>query len=72
MYVKKWKEEPLTPMWGGPYQVLLITPTTVKCLGIKAWIHYIRVKKTQEPKVWRAETRGDLKLRLATVEAPEP
>ncbi|KAJ1164465.1 hypothetical protein NDU88_004903 [Pleurodeles waltl] len=29
----------LEPRWKGPYQVILTTTTTVKCVGIPNWIH---------------------------------
>jgi hypothetical protein len=36
--------EPLEPLWGGPYPVLLSTPTGVQVAGLESWIHISRVK----------------------------
>jgi len=30
----------LEPLWEGPYQVILSTPTAVKVPGIDSWVHH--------------------------------
>ncbi|XP_054825975.1 LOW QUALITY PROTEIN: uncharacterized protein LOC129323462 [Eublepharis macularius] len=47
--IKSCKDEPLTPKWKGPYQVLLIADAAVKTTGSYKWIHHTRVKKTTPP-----------------------
>lgn len=64
--VRKWKNEPLKPAYIGPYQVLLIAPSAVKCLGIKAWIHVTRVKPVAAPKEWTSRPTGDLRLKISS------
>lgn len=52
MYVKAWKHEPLKPDWRGPYQVLLISDSSVKVPDQKGWIYHTRVKRaavSQDP-----------------------
>ena len=34
----------LEPLWEGPYQVILSSPTAVKVPGIDSWVHHTRVK----------------------------
>ena len=35
----------LEPLWEGPYQVILSSPTPVKVPGIDSWLHHTRVKR---------------------------
>ena len=35
----------LEPLWEGPYQVILSSPTAVKVPGIDSWAHQTRVKR---------------------------
>ena len=35
----------LEPLWEGPYQVILSSPTAVKVPGIDLWVHHTRVKR---------------------------
>ena len=30
----------LEPLWEGPYQVILSSPTAVKVPGIDSWVHH--------------------------------
>ncbi|KAJ1126083.1 hypothetical protein NDU88_004496 [Pleurodeles waltl] len=39
----------LEPHWKGPYQVILMTTTAVKCVGIPNWIHASHTKKVMCP-----------------------
>ncbi|KAJ1163715.1 hypothetical protein NDU88_004168 [Pleurodeles waltl] len=39
----------LEPRWKGPYQVILITTTAVKCAGVPNWIHASHTKKVTCP-----------------------
>ena len=32
------------PLWEGPYQVVLSSPTAVKVPGIDSWVYHTRVK----------------------------
>ena len=34
----------LEPLWEGPYQVILSSPTAVKVPEIDSWVHHTRVK----------------------------
>ncbi|KAK1343056.1 hypothetical protein QTO34_015828 [Cnephaeus nilssonii] len=49
VWVKDWKREPLTPIWKGPYPVILTTPTALKVAGLNTWIHHSRVKAAHQP-----------------------
>ena len=35
----------LEPLWEGPYQVILSSPTAVKLPGIDSWVHHTHVKR---------------------------
>ena len=35
----------LEPLWEGPYQVILSSPTAVKVPGIDSWVHHTRLKR---------------------------
>ena len=35
----------LEPLWEGPYQVILSSPTAVKVPGIDLWVHRTQVKR---------------------------
>ena len=35
----------LQPLWEGPYQVILSSPTAVKVPGIDLWLCHTRVKR---------------------------
>ena len=35
----------LEPLWGGPYQVILSSPTAVKVPGVDSWVHHTWVKR---------------------------
>ena len=35
----------LKPLWEGPYQVILSSPTAVKVPEIDSWVHHTRVKR---------------------------
>ncbi|KAJ1090458.1 hypothetical protein NDU88_003590 [Pleurodeles waltl] len=39
----------LEPHWKGPYQVILMTTTAVKCAGVPNWIHASHTKKVTCP-----------------------
>ncbi|XP_039348172.1 uncharacterized protein LOC120373593 [Mauremys reevesii] len=43
--IKKWKRDPLTSRWEGPYTVSLISQAAVKVLGNDKWTHYTQVKR---------------------------
>ena len=50
MLVKKYVHKLcLEPRWRGPFQVLLITNTAVKCAGLPNWIHAAHIKRTTPP-----------------------
>ena len=36
---------PLEPLWEGPYQAILSSPTAVKVPGNDSWVHHTRVKR---------------------------
>ena len=42
--LKTWKnqhpEDQLQPKWHGPYEILLVTHSSVKLKGVKPWIHH--------------------------------
>ena len=38
-------DQSLEPLWEGPYQVILSSPTAVKVPGIDSWVHHTQVKK---------------------------
>ncbi|KAJ8375596.1 hypothetical protein SKAU_G00061760 [Synaphobranchus kaupii] len=42
--VHLWKTS-LAPRWKGPFQVLLVTNTAVKCHGHDSWVHVSHCKK---------------------------
>ena len=35
----------LEPLWKGPYQAILSSPTAVKVPGNDSWVHHTRVKR---------------------------
>ena len=35
----------LEPLWEGPYQVILSSPTAINVPGIDSWVHHTRVKR---------------------------
>ncbi|KAJ1163937.1 hypothetical protein NDU88_004389 [Pleurodeles waltl] len=39
----------LEPRWKGPYQVILMTTTAVKCAGVPNWIHASHTKRITCP-----------------------
>ena len=62
--IKTWKEEPLTPKWEGPFQVLLTTETAVRTQE-KGWTHVSRVKgPVPAPTEWTVVGTTDTKLTL--------
>lgn len=68
--VRSWKENPITPRWEGPYQVLLTTDTAVRTVE-KEWTHASRIKGPVNPSKftndpgWEVKgTPGSLKLTL--------
>lgn len=67
VFVKVWKEPPLSPHWEGPFLVLLTTDTAIRTAE-KGWTHASRVKKVkqqEEAPDWRVTSSpGDLKVRL--------
>ncbi|XP_023803306.1 uncharacterized protein K02A2.6-like [Cyanistes caeruleus] len=46
--IRSWKENPLTPKWEGPYQVLLTTDSAIRTAE-KGWTHASRIKGPVEP-----------------------
>ena len=58
--IKTWKEETLSPLWEGPYLVLLTTNTAVRTAE-KGWTHVSRVKGPI--KEWKVTSEpGETKL----------
>jgi hypothetical protein len=39
----------LDPLWEGPYQVILTTPSALKVAGLKPWIHHMHTKPVEDP-----------------------
>ena len=35
----------LEPLWEGPYQVILSSPTAINVPGIDSWVHHTRVER---------------------------
>lgn len=71
--IKTWREQPLTPRWEGPFQVLLTTETAA-CTQEKGWMHASRVKgpvsaRTEWTVVKATDTR--LTLKKKPLEGPE-
>nr|KAF6360099.1 hypothetical protein mMyoMyo1_011057 [Myotis myotis] len=66
IWVKRHDPGSLEPIWGGPYQVGLSTPTTIKVTGKRHWIHRTQVKKANDSvEGWRVQkTRDQLKVRF--------
>lgn len=67
VFVKVWKEVPLSPHWEGPLLVLLTTDTAIWAAE-KGWTHTSRVKKAElqeeAPKGRVTSSPGDLKIKL--------
>ena len=38
-------DQSLEPLWEGPCQVILSSPTAVKVPAIDSWVHHTQVKK---------------------------
>lgn len=61
--IKVWKEETLSPLWEGPFLVLLTTETVVQTAE-KGWTHVSRVKgPLTEERTWEV-TQGPAELKL--------
>ncbi|XP_048366452.1 uncharacterized protein LOC125440637 [Sphaerodactylus townsendi] len=58
VFLKSWKKEPLTPVWKGPYQILLTTYSSAKVQGVKAWVHFSRLKQAAPPPVTQAREKA--------------
>ncbi|XP_069061312.1 uncharacterized protein [Pleurodeles waltl] len=51
----------LEPRWKGPYRIILVTTTDVKCAGLPNWVHASHTRKVNNP----TEQEDEL-LRLPT------
>lgn len=70
--IKTWREQPLTPRWEGPFQVLLTTETAVLTQE-KGWMHASRVKgPVSAPTKWTVvrATDAGLTLKKKPLEGP--
>ncbi|RMC02404.1 hypothetical protein DUI87_21574 [Hirundo rustica rustica] len=67
VFIRAWKEAPLSSHWEGPFLVLLTTDTAVRTAE-KGWTHCSRVKKVEQhsssPQWKITSAPGDLKLRI--------
>ncbi|XP_069510846.1 RING finger protein unkempt homolog isoform X2 [Ambystoma mexicanum] len=50
----------LAPRWRGPYQVLLVTQTSVRVAGRKNWIHATHTKRIPQPVPYNTEDTESL------------
>lgn len=49
----------LEPRWHGPYQVILVTTTAVKCGGLPNWIHTSHTRRVPSPLEGTETNEGD-------------
>lgn len=77
--IRSWRDQPLTPKWEGPFQVLLTTETAIRAQE-QGWMHASRVKgpvlpakeSSSPPFKWMATQVTDTKLVVKRKPAETP